>query len=1163
MSEDLGSKFGDKRLNQTARHLSGAVVDVFRVREEEANTLNIKCQVCQVTVYGLKNLNNHINGKKHQAKFNSTVKVVTLFSVLVLIVNCEQEWKVVEDHQETGNTTEEMLLSLPAPVSAVTSPAKAAVTSTVTSNVTSTVTSHVDPDKLFPCDGGGAVARCMEGVREPVIGLEYLLEVREEGYRTNPKVLCLLCSKEVMATNIVAHVLSATHRLKYLESFFPIARRKFSKVPNLGVWQKSTFNHLESVIARIETKLGRLKPWIVGGTHTLNIEMEGIRATVEAGQHFKEAVGLNFRTIPDPFESYIEHLPSKEIVDLPRHSQDKDPKCKPGIDLSVPYTPAPLRNSTKVGETSQSDLEKSNVMNRIANLRKEISKDEQRLESQRKLREEVSVMERDRSRRTPGKEKETETVDILSDDEFTPSGSRDLKLRKPEKRGIRSRNPDGKSSRNERDSKIPERELYMDRVEKDTSRERPKRSPVRRERRRSRSRSRSRSRRRARSVSPFVTAMENWNKFKKAEAAMLTDVSSRRNTAERRPEDHPKYGIEWKHFWEKRYKELQSQGRDPNKHDFKAEWIPYWTKQVSNLFDTEVLDRTNDLMKKYNLSSVAEPKREDFRRGRTRSSRSRERRSRSRSRGRQNTVRRSRSRSAKRGRRKSGSTERKAVRADVRNEVTREPRDNFNPFGGPRNDMRDSRQHGRSQDNFTAGNWSQQEEPLQSLDSLHKFGPSETDRQSRGRSLFPLEAGAADMYSGITELEDRRDRGRSETPASRRPANTEELVPCLRLLTALEETLGSLGPLVNQVLARALSMDQSREGGSKMLLEDPDTVSLLDMVKEKLSGLLGAGLVAGSREGAVRVSLDHLTRLLQVATKKRSANLSSYLSCQPATSRDQDGEKSQTLLASTLASSLVLAGHQDISDAELLVIVEELLRVTAEEDPHSALGSYAKSLVEAAASERKMARTAESQFNSYDIVRADRRPERNVPLVTIDDHETSGSLNNLSMNEVRSLLANFNSLSRQEQEDLVNYMKKLEKTNPEKVRSLKEGLRSPAWEEAGRRPDWSPPVSKRARRLSGSDLEINPVNPRSDWDGQPERQGAHQVFTQRNFEALDSSERSQSGAFEHLNPFQRSTRPGGSFGGRGQMFVSRDGEGSEGEGIPLNPLYRRHNYQQW
>ena len=68
------SRYGDHRLDQTARHLSGggAVCDVFRVREE-GDTLNIRCQVCEMTVYGLRNLNNHINGKKHQAKFNSKV----------------------------------------------------------------------------------------------------------------------------------------------------------------------------------------------------------------------------------------------------------------------------------------------------------------------------------------------------------------------------------------------------------------------------------------------------------------------------------------------------------------------------------------------------------------------------------------------------------------------------------------------------------------------------------------------------------------------------------------------------------------------------------------------------------------------------------------------------------------------------------------------------------------------------------------------------------------------------------------------------------------------------------------------------------------------------------------------------------------------------------
>ena len=1015
------------------------------------------------------------------------------------------------------------VFSLPAPVSAV-SPVKAV--------------SSVDPSKLFLCDGEGGVARYMKGVKEPVIGLEYLVEVREEGYRTNPKTLCLLCSKDTQASSMVGHVLSASHRLKYLESFFPIAARKFAKVPNLGVWQKATFNHLESVIARIETKLGRLKPWIVVGTHFLNIEMEAIRATVEAGQHFKEAVGLNFRTIPDPFESYIKNLNSKEIVDFP--SESRDPRGKPGIDLSVPFTAAAIKTSS--GETSLESLEKNNVMNRIANLRKEISKDELRLESQKKLREEVVLRDR---RAGPSAEEEKETVDILSDDEPQPASSRDLRLRKPERRGIRSRNPDGKSSRIERDSKIPERELYMDRVERDkTTDKSDRRSPARRSRKRSRSksRSRSRSRRRARSVSPFVCAMENWKKFKKAEAAMLSEIGARRSGAERRPEDHPKYGEEWKYFWEKRYKELQSQGRDPNRHDFKAEWIPYWTKRVSRLFDNEVLEKTNDLMNKYHLASVAEPKREDFRPGRTRKSRSKDRRSRSRSRGRHKAARRSRSGSGGRRRRRSGSElGRSSVRREDRNEVSRDreqhQQEHFNPFGEDRRDVRDLRNSGRAGDRFGGAIWEQQEKQ-QSVEN----------HQARGPTLFPVEV---DMYSGITELEDRRDRGRTVTPA--RP-QSEDLVPCVRLLTALEDTLGSLGPPVNQVLARALSLEQGRAGSSAVLLEDPDTVSLLEMVKEKLTGLAGARLVSGSREGAVRVSLDHLGRILEVATKKRSANISSYLSPQPGPSSvdQQEMEKNKTLIASTLATSLLQSGQQDITDAELLVIVEQVLQVTAEEDPRSSLGRFSKTLLQVTDRENSLARSTEGQFNSYDLVRAERVSGGVIPLVTIEDREPSGSLDHLTTGELKSLLANFKTLSNQEQGDLVNYMKVLENTNPEKARNVKEVVRSPGGGEEGRRQGWSPPMTRRTRRLSGSDLEINPVNPEADWESERSRE----VFTQNNFRPIGGDRsQSHSGMRPEENPFQRAAGPGGGHGGRG--------EEGEVEGIPLKPLYRQPRYQKW
>ena len=58
--ESLGARYGDLRLDQEARHLAGggAVMDVFRVREE-GDTISIRCQLCETTVFGLRNLNNH------------------------------------------------------------------------------------------------------------------------------------------------------------------------------------------------------------------------------------------------------------------------------------------------------------------------------------------------------------------------------------------------------------------------------------------------------------------------------------------------------------------------------------------------------------------------------------------------------------------------------------------------------------------------------------------------------------------------------------------------------------------------------------------------------------------------------------------------------------------------------------------------------------------------------------------------------------------------------------------------------------------------------------------------------------------------------------------------------------------------------------------------
>ena len=58
----------------------------------------------------------------------------------------------------------------------------------------------------------------------------------------------------------------------------------------------------------------------------------------------------------------------------------------------------------------------------------------------------------------------------------------------------------------------------------------------------------------------------------------------------------------------------------------------------------------------------------------------------------------------------------------------------------------------------------------------------------------------------------------------------------LRILTALEDLLGSLGPQINIILSRAITLENNKEGSGNVLLEDPDIAAILQMTKEKLSG---------------------------------------------------------------------------------------------------------------------------------------------------------------------------------------------------------------------------------------------------------------------------------------------------------------------------------------
>ena len=92
---------------------------------------------------------------------------------------------------------------------------------------------------------------------------------------------------------------------------------------------------------------------------------------------------------------------------------------------------------------------------------------------------------------------------------------------------------------------------------------------------------------------------------------MEDGVLRKKDIYDKRPEDHPQYPEEWRIFWEKRYQEIQAEGKDADGYDYKPDWIPYWAKKVEDLYQNEIRTKVTDLMKKFNLKSDKEPVRVD------------------------------------------------------------------------------------------------------------------------------------------------------------------------------------------------------------------------------------------------------------------------------------------------------------------------------------------------------------------------------------------------------------------------------------------------------------------------------------------------------------------------------------------------------------------------
>ncbi|XP_055906599.1 uncharacterized protein LOC129941863 [Eupeodes corollae] len=108
---------------------------------------------------------------------------------------------------------------------------------------------------------------------------------------------------------------------------------------------------------------------------------------------------------------------------------------------------------------------------------------------------------------------------------------------------------------------------------------------------------------------------------------------------------------------------------------------------------------------------------------------------------------------------------------------------------------------------------------------------------------------------------------------SKFPENDKtSVVSVLRLLTALEDYLGSLGPKVVDLLSKALLVEKTNPREINEIILNLENCTILETAMEKLKGVLIAGLLEGPKVRAFNNVITETDKILRIAYKIRREN---------------------------------------------------------------------------------------------------------------------------------------------------------------------------------------------------------------------------------------------------------------------------------------------------
>lgn len=295
--------------------------------------------------------------------------------------------------------------------------------------------------------------------------------------------------------------------------------------------------------------------------------------------------------------------------------------------------------------------------------------------------------------------------------------------------------------------------------------------------------------------------------------------------------------------------------------------------------------------------------------------------------------------------------------------------------------------------------------------STNRVNKKRSRSPQRRRSRSPIEI--SDESSDSDSFRHRRRRSRTPTryrySRSKSPEMETELISLVsvcRLLSVLENELGMLAPRILDLLSRGVAMEKKQPNSCDDLMHDNDNMILMETAREKLKGGLSAGLIQSHRMAPVRRAITYIAKLIHEVNKKAPK----------VEAIEKKVEKIQIASAS-------VSSAEDIAKNEIARVVSQVL---AEQGRTDVSAEELESLIESFLSEN---------LNENDKV-VEEKVEVPPPEAPKKEESTYG-LENLTDDDLKTLLRNFSELTSDEQSHLITYLSKIEKSEPSRVEKLR------------------------------------------------------------------------------------------------------------------------------